>query len=113
MLDLVKVKIRLGKLKIPIALGAYLFMIAPLWAISTVLVLTKLNKNLERKGFYLADRSLTSEALTGIELLIEVDYFTRLILRQKRSLGTSLFVTKGGGVIPFGLLPKWAASLSE
>ena len=70
-------------------------------------------QTLESKGFHLDDHSITSDALTGIEILIGVDYFTRLIVRQKRSQGTSLFVTKGGGVIPFGPLPKWAISTPE
>ena len=86
-------------------------MIAPLWAISTVRPgLYEVAQTLENKGFHLADHSITSDALTGVELLIGVDHFTRLIVRQKRSQGTILFVTKGGGVIPFGLLPKWAIS---
>ena len=70
-------------------------------------------QTLESKGFHLADHSITSDALTGIETLIGVDHFTRLIVRQTRSQGTSLFVTKGGGVIPFGPLPKWAISTSK
>ena len=56
-------------------------------------------QTLENKGFHLADHSITSDALTGIEILIGVDHFTRLIVRQKRSQGTSLFVTKGEGMI--------------
>ena len=28
-------------------------------------------------------------------------------------MGTSLFVTKGGGVIPFGQLPKWVTTSSQ
>ena len=70
-------------------------------------------QKLESKGFNLADHNITSDALTGIEILIGVDNFTRLIVRQKRSLGTSLFVTRGGGVIPFGPLPRWAVSTSQ
>ena len=108
MLDLVKVKVRLGKHKILITLldsAAMGYFNCP--------GLYKVAQNLESKGFHLTDRSLTSEALTGIEILIGVDYFTRLIVRQKRSQGTSLFVTKGGGVIPFGPLPKWAVSSSK
>ena len=54
-------------------------------------------QTLENEGFHLADHSITSDALTGIEILIGVDHFTRLIVRQKRSQGTSLFVTKGEG----------------
>ena len=54
-------------------------------------------QKLESKGFNLADQNITSDALTGIEILIGVDTFTRLIVRQKRSLGTSLFVTRGEG----------------
>ena len=75
--------------------------------------LYELAQKLEQKGFNLADRNITSDALTGIEILIGVDNFTRLIIRQRRSMGTSLFVTKGGGVIPFGPLPKWATAKSQ
>ena len=63
---------------------------------------------LEKQGHQLADRNITSDSLTGIELLIGVDYFAQFIIRQKRASGISLFVTRGGGVIPFGTIPKWA-----
>ena len=103
MLDLVNVKVRLGKHKIPITLlvhdsAAMGYFNCP--------GLYKVAQNLENKGFHLADQSITSDALTGIEILIGVDHFTRLMVRQKQSQGTSLFVTKGGGVIPFGTLLK-------
>ena len=68
---------------------------------------------IESKGFHLADHNIISDALTGIEILIGVDHFTRLIVRQKRSQGTSFLVTKGGGVIPFGPLPRWAVTSSQ
>ena len=105
MLDLVKVKVRLGKHKIPITLlvhdsAAMGYFNCP--------GLFDVAQQLESKGFHLADHDITSDALTGIEILIGVDHFTRLIVRQKRSQGTSLFVTKGGGVIP-----RWATSTSK
>ena len=65
-------------------------------------------QQLESKGFHLADYDITSDALTGIEILTGVDHITRLIAQ-----GTSLFVIKGGGVIPFGPLPRWATSTSK
>ena len=114
MLDLVKAKVRLEKHKISITLlvhdsAAMGYFNCP--------GLYEVAQTLENKGFHLADHSITSDALTGIEILIGVDHFTRLIVRQKRSQGTSLFVTKGGGggrcVIPFGPLSKWAVSTSE
>ena len=110
MLDLVKVKVRLGKHKIPITLldhdsAAMGYFNCP--------GLLDVAQWLESKGFHLADHDITSDALTGIEILMGVDHFTRLIVRQKRSQGTSLFVTKGGGVIPFGLLLRWATSTSK
>ena len=94
MLDLVKVKIRFGKSKIPLTMlvhdsAAMGYFHSP--------GLFELAQKLEHKGFDLADRNITNDALTGIEILIGVDNFTRLIVRQKRSLGTSLFVTGGGG----------------
>ena len=103
MLDLVKVKIRFGKSKIPLTMlvhdsAAMGYFHSP--------GLYEVAQKLESKGFNLADQHITSDALTGIEILIGVDNFTRLIVRQKRSLGTSLFVTRGGGVIPFGPLPR-------
>ena len=110
MLDLLKVKVRLGKHKIPITLlvhdsAAMGYLNSP--------GLFEVAQKLESKGFHLADHNITSDALTGIEILIGVDYFTRLIVRQKRSHGTSLIVTKGGGVIPFGPLPRWAITSSQ
>ena len=110
MLDLFKVKVRLGKHKIPITLLVH---------DSTAMGyfngpgLIDVAQRLESKGFHLADHDITSDALTSIEILIGVDHFTRLIVRQKRSQGTSLFVTKGGGVITFGPLPRWATSTSK
>ena len=80
MLDLVKVKVRLGKHKISITLlvhhsaGMGYFNCPGLYEVA---------KTLENKGFHLADHSITSDALTGIEILIGVDHFTRLIVRQK------------------------------
>ena len=69
MLDLVKVKVRLGKHKIPITLlvhdsAAMGYFNCP--------SLFDVAKRLESKGFHLADHDLTSEALTGIEILIGV-----------------------------------------
>ena len=109
MLDLVKVKVRLGKHKIPITLLVHdstsvgYFNCPGLFDVA---------QTLESKGFHLADHDLTSDALMGIKILIGVDHFTRFIVRQKRAQGTSLFVTKGGGVIPFGPLPRWATTTS-
>ena len=111
MLDLVKVKVRLSKHKIPITLlvhdsAAMGYFNSP--------GLFEVAQKLERKGFHLADHNITSNALTGIKILIGVDHFTRLIIRQRRSHGTSLFVTRGGGgVIPFGPLPRWAVTSSQ
>ena len=110
MLDLVKVKVRLGKHKIPITLlvhdsAAMSYFNCP--------GLFDVAQRLESKGFHIADHDIPSDALTGIAILIGVDHFTRLIVRQKRAQGTTLFVTKGGRVIPFGPLPRWATSTSK
>ena len=80
MLDLVKVKARLGKSKIPLTLPVH---------DSTAMGyfnspgLYEVAQKLESKGFNLADQNITSDALTGIKILIGVDNFTRLIVRQK------------------------------
>ena len=110
MLDLVKVKIRFGRSKIPLTMLVH-DSAAMGYFHSTGLY--EVAQKLESKGFNLADQHITSDALTGIEILIGVDNFTRLIVRQKRSLGTSLFVTRGGGVIPFGPLLRWATTTSQ
>ena len=78
MLDLVKVKIRLGKIKIPLTMlvhdsAAMGYFHSP--------GLYEVAQKLESKGFNLADHNITSDALTGIEMLIGVDNFTRLIVR--------------------------------
>ena len=106
MLDLVKVKVRLGKHKIPITLLVHdsYFNIPGLYEV---------RQKLESKGFHLTNHNITSDGLTGVEILNGADHFMRLIVRQKQSHGTSLFVTKGGGVIPFGPLPRWAVTSSQ
>ena len=80
MLDLVKVKVRLGRHKIPITL-----LVHDIAAIGYFNCpgLFDVAQRLESKGFYLADHDITSDALTDIEILIRVDHFTRLIVRQK------------------------------
>ena len=110
MLDLVRVKVRFGKSKVPLTMLVH-DSTAMGYFHSTGLF--ELAQKLEQKGFNLADQNITSDALTGIEILIGVDNFTRLIVRQRRLMGTSLFVTKGGGVIPYGPLLKWATTTSQ
>ena len=110
MLDLVRVKVRFGKSKVPLTMLVHDSTAVGYFHIPG---LFELAQKLEQKGFNLADRNITSDALTGIEILIGVDNFTRLIVRQRRSMETSLFVTKGRGVIPFGPLPKWATATSQ
>ena len=110
MLDLVKVKVRFGKSKVPLTMLVHDSAVMGYFHSPG---LYELAQKLEQKGFNLADRNITSDALTGIEILIGVDNCTRLIVRQRRSMGTSLFVTKGGGVIPFGPLPRWATATSQ
>ena len=94
MLDLVKVKIRFGKSKIPLTMLVHDSAAMGYFHSSG---LYEVAQKLESKGFNLADQHITSDVLKGIEILIGVDNFTRLIVRQKRSLGTSLFVTRGEG----------------
>ena len=80
MLDLVKVKVRPGKHKITIILLVHdsaamgYFNCPGLFDVAL---------RLESKGFYLANHDITSDTLTGIEILIGVDHSTRLIVRQK------------------------------
>ena len=69
----------------------------------------EVTQQLERQGYQLADHCITSDALTGIEALIRVDYFSCFISRQKRARGVNLLVTRDRGVIPFGPLPKWVS----
>ena len=105
-LDLVKVKVQVGRRRIPIKLlvhdsASMGYLNCP--------GIYNVAQTLEKQGHQLADRNITSDSLTGMELLIGADYFAQFITRQKRASGISLFVTwRGGGVIPFGTIPKWA-----
>ena len=69
----------------------------------------EVSQQLERDEYCLADHHISSDALTGIEILIWVDYFSCFISRQRGAKGLNLFVTKDRGIIPFGPLPKWAS----
>ena len=69
----------------------------------------EVSQQLEQDRYRLTDHHISSDTLTGIEVLIGVDYFSCFISRQRRAKGMSLFVTKDRGVIPFGPLPKWAS----
>ena len=69
----------------------------------------EVSQQLEQHGYQLADHYITSDALTGIEVLIGVDYFPCFISSQRRGKGMNLFVTRDRGVIPYGQLPKWAS----
>ena len=104
-LDLVKVKVQVGKRHIPIKLLVH---DSTSMGYLNCPGIYNVAQTLEKQGHQLADRNITSDSLTGIELLIGVDYFAQFITRQKRASGISLFVTRGGGVIPFGTIPKWA-----
>ena len=104
-LDIIKVKVQVGKHRIPIKLlvhesASMGYLNCP--------GIYNVAQALEKQGHQLADRNITSDSLTGVELLIGVDYFAQFITRQKRASGISLFVTRGEGVIPFGIIPKWA-----
>ena len=98
-LDVVKVKVQVGKRRLPIKLLVH-------ESVSMGYLncpgIYNVAQALEKQGHQLADRNITSNSLT------DVDYFAQFITRQKRASGISLFVTRGGGVIPFGTIPKWA-----
>ena len=108
-LDLVKVKVQVGRRRIPIKLlvhdsASMGYLNCP--------GIYNVTQALEKQGHQLADRNITSDSLTGIELLIGVDYFVQFITRQKQASGISLFVTRWGGGgwggVPFGTIPRWA-----
>ena len=69
----------------------------------------EVTQQLEEQGYQLADHYKISDALTGIEVLIGVDYFSCFITRQTRTRGMNLFVTRNRGVIPFRPLLKWVS----
>ena len=104
-LGLVKVKVQVGRRRIPIKLPVH---DSASMGYLNCPGIYNVAQTLEKQGNQLADQTITSDSLTGIELLIVVDYFAQFITRQKRASGISLFVTRGGGVIPFGTIPRWA-----
>ena len=104
-LDLVKVKVQVGRRRIPIKLlvhdnASMGYLNCP--------GIYNVAQTLEKQGHQLADHNITSDSLTGIELLIGIDYFAQFIIRHKRASGISLFVIQGGGMISFGTIPRWA-----
>ena len=93
-LNLVKIKVQVGRRLIPIKLlvhdsASMRYLNCP--GIYNVV------KTLEKQSHKLADRNTTSDSLTGIELPIGIDYFAQFITCQKRANGISLFVTRGVG----------------
>ena len=102
LLDLVKVKIQLGNHRFTVKLLVYDQVAMELNCPGTY----EVPQQLEQDGYRLANHHISSDDLTGIEVLIGVDYFWCFISRQRRAKGMSLFVTKDRGVIPFGPLPK-------
>ena len=104
-LDLVKLKVQVGRRHIPIKLLVH---DSASMGYLNYPGIYNVAQTLEKQGHQLADRNITSDSLTGIELLIGVEYFAQFITKPKRASGISLFVTRGGGVIPFGTIPRWA-----
>ena len=92
-LDLAKVKVQVGRRRIPIKLlvhdsASMGYLNCP--------GIYNVAQTLEKQGHQLADWNITSDSLTGIELLIGIDYFAQFITGQKQASGISLFVTRGG-----------------
>ena len=105
LLDLVKVKVQFGNRRFTVKLLAH---------DQTSMELNcpgiyKVTQQLETQGYQFADHYITPDALTGIEVLIRVDYFSCFIARQRRARGMNLFVTRNRRVITFGPLPKWVS----
>ena len=92
-LNLVKIKVQVGRRCIPIKLLVHDS--ASMGYLSCPGIYNVV-KTLETQGHKLADRNITSDSLTGIELLIAIDHFAQFITRQKQANGISLFVTRWG-----------------
>ena len=69
----------------------------------------EVSQQLEQDGYRFPDHHISSDALTGIEVLTGVDYFSCFISRQRMARGMNLFLARDKKVIPFGPLPKWAS----
>ena len=104
-LDLVKVKVQFGNSRFTVKLLVHDQVSMELNCPG----IFEVSQQLEQQGYQLTDHYISSDALTGIEILIRVDYFSCFISHQRRAKGMNLFVTKHRGVIPFGSLPKWAS----
>ena len=81
-LDLVKVKVQFGNRRFPVKLLVHDQALMELNCSG----IHKVTRQLEEQGYQLADRCATSDALTGIEVLIGVDYFSCFIYRQRRAI---------------------------
>ena len=103
-LDLVKIKIQFGNHRFTVKLLVH----DQASMESNCPVIYEVSQQLEQNGYCLASHHISSDTLTGIEVLVGVDYFSCFISCQRRAKGMNLFVTRNRGIISFGLLPKWA-----
>ena len=103
LLDLVKVKVQFGISRFTIKLLVHDQASMELNCPGIYEVI----QQLADQGYQLAYHYITSDALTGIKVLIGVDCFSCFMSCQKRARIMNLFVTRDRGVIPFRPLPKW------
>ena len=101
-LDLVKVKVQFGNHRFTVKLLVHDQASMELNCSG----IHEVSQQLEQQGYQLADHYITSDALTGIKVLILVDYFYCILCCQRRARGMNLFVTRDRGVIPLGPMPK-------
>ena len=107
-LDLVKVKVKLGLKRITMKLLVHEHA-------STVIHCPGIHnviETLKGSGVKLADDSIDCDVIRDVDVLIGIDYFSYFITGHRMINGVKMFVSSGG-LIPYGLLPKWAISDSN
>ena len=106
--DMVKVKVKLGfkRVNMKFLVHEHASTVINCTGICNVI------ETLKGSGVKLADDSIDRDEIRDVDVLIGIDYFSYFITGHRMIQGVKLFVSSGG-LIPFGLLPKWAVSDSN
>ena len=70
----------------------------------------QMRQKLMQHNVKLADKRLDSEIIDNIEILLGIDYYSKVVFSIRRVCGMDLFVT-AKGIVPFGVVPNWVKGI--
>ena len=70
----------------------------------------QMRQKLVQHNVKLADKHLNSETIDNIEILLGIDYYSKVVFSMRRVCGMDLFVT-AKGIVPFGIVPNWVKGI--